>query len=46
MITSVGKDGQFQTVEQNAEQGEIVAQYNRSMDSGIIQSVVRKVVKK
>ncbi|MGT9074388.1 CHAP domain-containing protein [Enterococcus faecalis] len=46
VITSVGKDGQFQTVEQNAEQGEIVAQYNRSMDSGIIQSVVRKVVKK
>lgn len=42
VITSVSKDGTFQTAEQNAEQGEIVALYLRSMSSGTIKSVVRK----
>lgn len=43
IISSVGKDGAFSTYEQNAEQGRICAKYNRSLSSGAIASIVRKV---
>jgi hypothetical protein len=42
VIASVGINGAFRTYEQNAEKGRIVALYDRSMNSGVISSIIRK----
>lgn len=43
VIYSVDNNGNFSTYEQNAEKGRVCAKYNRSMSSGSIASIVRKV---
>ena len=42
VIKSVNKDGTIVTLEQNAEQGQIVAEYTRTFPDGTISSIVRK----
>lgn len=43
VISSVGKDGQFTSYEQNSEKGEIVAVYSRNFNMNKVSSLVRKV---
>lgn len=44
VVTSVSNGGQsFGTVEQNAERGQIVSQYQRAFGLSTIKSIVRKV---
>lgn len=42
VVIAINDDGSFVTMEQNAEQGEIVAQYTRYYSPGDVTSIVRK----